>query len=74
MTDILDSQIWVADTGGGGGHGDPKTRNPKAVLSDVVDGFVSLQKARLSYGVVVNTTSKGYEIDEDETKALRSEV
>ncbi len=74
MTDILDSQIWVADTGGGGGHGDPKTRDPKAVLNDVTDGFVSLQKARLSYGVVIKTNSKGYEIAVEETKALRSEV
>ena len=74
VTDILDSQIWVADTGGGGGHGDPKNRDPKAVLSDVVDGFVSLKKARLCYGVVINTTSKGCEIDENETKSLRSEA
>ena len=40
-------------TSGGGGWGDPFTRPPEAVLGDVLDGFVSRDKARDAYGVVV---------------------
>jgi N-methylhydantoinase B len=39
---------------GGGGYGDPFTRDPQAVLADVVNGYVSIEAAREAYGVVVN--------------------
>lgn len=38
---------------GGGGHGDPRERDPEAVLADVVDGYVSVEAARERYGVEV---------------------
>ncbi len=38
---------------GGGGYGDPLERDPNAVLLDVEDGFVTMQEARESYGVVI---------------------
>ncbi|MBE1575885.1 hydantoinase B/oxoprolinase family protein [Amycolatopsis roodepoortensis] len=38
---------------GGGGHGDPRERDPEAVLADVVDGYVSVEAARALYGVEV---------------------
>jgi N-methylhydantoinase B len=38
-------------TAGGGGHGDPRDRDPEAVREDVLDGFVSPQAARDLYGV-----------------------
>src|SRR5690606_28682288 len=38
---------------GGGGYGDPFERDPEAVLSDVLDGFVSVEAARRDYGVVI---------------------
>jgi N-methylhydantoinase B len=41
-------------TGGGGGFGDPRERDPERVRRDVVDGFVSLEAARRDYGVVVD--------------------
>ena len=38
--------------GGGGGWGDPLERPPEWVLDDVRDGLVSLERARVAYGVV----------------------
>ena len=42
-------------TGGGGGYGDPRERDPELVRRDVADGFVSAQAAREIYGVDVET-------------------
>ncbi|MEZ4620756.1 MAG: hydantoinase B/oxoprolinase family protein [Caldilineaceae bacterium] len=38
---------------GGGGYGDPFTRDPAAVLADVINGYVSIAAAQEAYGVVV---------------------
>jgi len=38
---------------GGGGFGDPLERDPEQVARDVVDGFVSADKALAEYGVVI---------------------
>jgi N-methylhydantoinase B len=38
-------------TGGGGGFGDPRQRDPEQVRRDVLDGYVSLQAAERDYGV-----------------------
>ena len=47
---------------GGGGLGDPLERDPKLVLEDVIDGYVSVAGARSDYGVVVEPIDP--EIDE----------
>ncbi|GLX97282.1 hydantoinase B/oxoprolinase family protein [Herbidospora sp. NBRC 101105] len=41
-------------TAGGGGHGDPRDRDPAAVRDDVAEGYVSPQAARDLYGVDVD--------------------
>jgi N-methylhydantoinase B len=55
-------------TSGGGGYGDPHTREPEAVADDVREGWVSRAKAREVYGVAVTCDGA---IDEDVTAALR---
>jgi N-methylhydantoinase B len=55
--------------GGGGGWGDPFLRDPEAVLSDVIDGYVSLEAARSEYGVAIDLTNK--QVDAAATAALR---
>jgi N-methylhydantoinase B len=35
---------------GGGGYGSPRERDPKAVEADVLDGYVSRERARRDYG------------------------
>ena len=44
-------RLW---SGGGGGYGDPFTRDPAAVAHDVAAGLVSRERAREVYGVALN--------------------
>jgi 5-oxoprolinase (ATP-hydrolysing) len=41
---------------GGGGYGDPLTRDPELVARDVRDGYVSMAAAEHDYGVVIDPT------------------
>ena len=41
-------------TGGGGGHGDPRTRPAEAVAGDVIEGYITAEAAREHYGVIVD--------------------
>jgi N-methylhydantoinase B len=36
---------------GGGGYGDPATRDPEALAQDLRDGYVSTEGAARDYGV-----------------------
>lgn len=65
---------------GGGGYENPLGRDPDAVLNDVVNGYVSCEAARDTYGVVVEyhgspqanlRTPDDYYIDKPATQALR---
>lgn len=58
--------------GGGGGYGSPLERDPQAVLSDVINGYVSLEKAKSDYGVVLDPASMA--IDEKGTLELRAQM
>ena len=57
-------------TGGGGGFGDPLTRPADAVAADVADGYISAERARDDYGVIVAADGG---VDEAATAALRAE-
>ena len=67
----VDSEAIVR-TGGGGGWGDPLDRDPDAVRWDVVEGFVSREAARGSYGVVLD--ADGGSVDRGATESLRAEL
>jgi N-methylhydantoinase B len=56
---------------GGGGYGDPRLRPVEAVLEDVRDGLLSLEKAERSYGVVIDATTR--EVNAAATAARRRE-
>jgi N-methylhydantoinase B len=58
-------------TGGGAGWGDPLTRDPRAVLEDVLDGYVSRETAAAQYGVVLQVTADGLAVDEARTALAR---
>jgi N-methylhydantoinase B len=45
-------RFWRPSSGGGG-LGDPLERDPHAVVEDVADGYVTIERARKDYGVVV---------------------
>jgi N-methylhydantoinase B len=55
---------------GAGGYGPPGERDPAAVARDVVEGYVSVEGARLDYGVVVDPATGG--VDEPATRLARS--
>ena len=44
-------------TAGGGGHGDPRSRDPDAVRHDVAEGYVSAAQAEACYGIEVDLAS-----------------
>ena len=66
---------------GGGGYGPPFERDPQAVLDDVVNGYVSVEAAEASYGVVIRCRARPdelvalpehFEIDMAATRARRA--
>jgi N-methylhydantoinase B len=56
----------------GGGYGDPLERPAAKVLDDVLDGFCTVEHARLAYGVVVDAVAET--VDEAATSALRQRM
>ena len=56
---------------GGGGFGNPLLRDPEAVQSDVRNGYVSIEQARESYGVVIDPQTLA--LDPAATQKLRSD-
>ena len=57
-------------TPGGGGYGDPLTRDPQQVLRDIEMGYYSLDQAREMFGVAI--TPDGRAVDAVETARIRS--
>jgi hypothetical protein len=56
----------------GGGFGEPLERPAAKVLDDVLDGFCTVEHARLAYGVVVDLVAET--VDEGATQALRERM
>jgi N-methylhydantoinase B len=55
---------------GGGGYGDPFDRDVEAVERDVLCGYVSIEKAKEDYGVVIEPGT--IKVDQEATKKLRA--
>ena len=69
---MMRGDVFRHEVAGAGGWGDPLEREPAAVLRDVRNEFVSLEAARLEYGVVI-TLAEG-EVDPAATEALRGRM
>ena len=54
LTRLQPGDVVTIDAPGGGGYGNPLARDPELVLSDVIEGYVSLERANADYGVVIN--------------------
>lgn len=65
-------EVVSFQTGGGGGYGPPWERDPQAVLQDVINGYVSLAKAREEYGVVIDEVA--LKLDLEATEKLRQKL
>ncbi|HEX9819890.1 MAG TPA: hydantoinase B/oxoprolinase family protein [Methylomirabilota bacterium] len=66
---IRAGDVVVMESAGGGGFGDPLARDPERVRRDVVGGYVSAERAREGYGVVL--TQAG-DVDAAATTAERA--
>ena len=72
LTQLKPGDVVTIDAAGGGGYGNPLEREPERVESDVVEGYVSLEKAREDYGVIINP--KTLTLDEEGTRKLRESL
>jgi N-methylhydantoinase B len=59
---------------GGGGYGNPLDRDPERVRHRVREGWLSVERAREVYGVVLRPKSEQYAVDYQQTKKLREEL
>ncbi len=57
---------------GGGGYGPPEERDPALVLEDVLDGYVSIERAHDDYKVVIDQETM--QLDATETARLRGQA
>ncbi len=62
--------VVVMESAGGGGYGLAHERDVALVLRDVLEGYMSADKARARYGVVV----VGVAVDDDATHRLRQQL
>jgi N-methylhydantoinase B len=63
--------IWTRG-GGAGGWGDPLDRDPEKVRLDVLNDYISMQRAKDVYGVVMK--GKEFVVDEKATQELRTKL
>jgi N-methylhydantoinase B len=80
LVDLAAKDVVHLSLPGGGGYGDPFQRDAQRVLWDVIEGYVSPEKAEKSYGVAVRYVGKvdelvklpgGWVIDVGKTASLR---
>jgi N-methylhydantoinase B len=73
--DIYPGEKVLSRTGGGGGYGDPLTRDPELVAEDVREGWISRARAAEVYGVALRVGGAGeLDVDLEGTLALRAHV
>jgi len=70
VSTVTQGQTIRLCTAGAGGYGDPFERDPKAVSTDVLDDYVSVEAARERYGVVIDPAT--CEIDHVGTQRMRA--
>jgi N-methylhydantoinase B len=74
---ISEGDEFVRPSSGGGGFGDPTERDPKEVVEDVKDDYVSVERAERDYGVVIDVIDPelcAYDIDYEATKEKREYI
>ncbi|WP_427870234.1 hydantoinase B/oxoprolinase family protein [Leucobacter luti] len=72
---VQPGDTFYRPSAGGGGFGDPLDRTPEEVLEDVIDEYVSVERAAADYGVVIRAIDPEldqYEIDREATTEKRA--
>jgi N-methylhydantoinase B len=75
--EIESGTTFERPSAGGGGLGDPLDRNPEAVREDVIDGYVTVERALRDYGVVLHPLGQDedvYELDLPATEDARAHI
>jgi N-methylhydantoinase B len=54
LTQLAPGDVVIMDAAGGGGYGDPRERDPELVQEDVIQGYVTVERAKQDYGVVID--------------------
>ena len=72
--EVKEGEALSTTGNGGGGFGDPLDRDPEKVAKDVMKLWISEEKARATYGVVLIRDSGGVEVDAEATRRLRNEM
>ncbi|MGA2462482.1 MAG: hydantoinase B/oxoprolinase family protein [Candidatus Bathyarchaeia archaeon] len=65
------SKMYI-QSNGGGGYGDPLTRDSEKVMWDVLNEYVSLKAAKEEYGVLID--SRNFQVDFAATEAERKRL
>jgi N-methylhydantoinase B len=69
LTQLKPGDVVTIDAAGGGGYGNPFMRDPQMVEDDVKEGYVSPERAREDYGVVIDPSTG--KVDQKATGELR---
>jgi N-methylhydantoinase B len=69
LTQLKPGDVVTIDSPGGGGCGNPLEREPEMVQWDVIEGYVSIGRAKEEYGVALYAET--LEIDWEATKSIR---
>lgn len=72
VLDVGPEDVFAFTSNAGGGFGDPLNRDIKKVARDVLWGFVSREKAKEIYGVILKLNT--FEVDEVQTKLERNKI
>jgi N-methylhydantoinase B len=74
-TPVAVGEAMVSFSGAGAGYGPAIARDPQKVLVDLIDGYVTVERARGAYGVIVTGDPARWEtlaVDEAATAELRA--
>lgn len=74
---VQSGDAFTRPSAGGGGFGDPLERPVDDVHEDVIDQYVSVERAELDYGVVIREIDAEldqYEVDEQATSTAREQI
>jgi N-methylhydantoinase B len=69
LTQLKPGDVVTIDAAGGGGYGNPLERDLEMVESDVIEGYVSVGRARQDYGVIIDP--KSMKVDEEASRKLK---
>jgi N-methylhydantoinase B len=72
LTQFGPGDVVTMDAAGGGGYGDPLERELELVERDVIDGYVSIDRAQADYGAVIDPRTM--KVDQEASKELRKSM